>query len=279
MEKLIRLAETKLPLIGSFCLRVILTIIIYLVVSKMIRWFCKILKQSMLRANAPLEVISFGISLVKGGLYALLVFTLATQFGIDASSVAALLASAGVGVGLALQGGLSNFAGGVILLLLKPFVVGDYIIEDGGKNEGTVQKIEMYYTTLVTVDNRKIVIPNATLTSNTVTNVTAMDERKLEIKVDVSYESDIRKAKEILMQLIQEESEIRKDKEIQVFVDELAESSVRLGMRVWVNTDRYWPIKWRMNEKIKLAFDQEEIVIPYPQMDIHIQQDRLGKER
>ena len=230
----------------------------------------------MIKVNVPLEVVSFVSSIVKWGLYALLVFTLATQFGFDASSVAALLTSAGVGVGLALQGGLSNFAGGVILLLLKPFVVGDYIIEESGKNEGTVQKIEMYYTTLVTMDNRKIVIPNATLTSNTVTNVTAMEERKLEIKVDISYESDLRKAKQILYRLIDAEEGIQKDEEIIVFVDELAESSVRLGLRVWVRTDRYWQIKWRMNEKIKFAFDEAGIVIPYPQVKVHLQQ---GKEQ
>lgn len=266
----------RLPEVGSFCLRVVLTILVYFIASKIIRWLCSVLKRSMIKVNVPLEVVSFVTSIAKWGLYALLVFTLATQFGVDASSVAALLTSAGVGVGLALQGGLSNFAGGVILLLLKPFAVGDYIIEESGKNEGTVQKIEMYYTTLVTMDNRRIVIPNAALTSNTVTNVTAMDERKLEIKVDISYESDLRKAKEILYQLIDADGEICKDKEIVVFVDELAESSVRLGLRVWVRTDQYWTTKWRMNEKIKFAFDEAGIVIPYPQMGVHIMQ---GKER
>lgn len=278
MDKLRVWGETKLPLFGDFALKVVLAIVMYFVAAKLIRWFCRLLKKWMVKANAPLEVVSFGVSIVKGGLFALLIFTLATQFGVEASSVAALLTSAGVGVGLALQGGLSNLAGGVIILLLKPFAVGDYIIEDSGKNEGTVQKIEMYYTTLTTMDNRRIVIPNATLTSNTVTNVTAMAERKLEIKVDISYESDLRKAKEILSNLISEETEVKKEKEIQVFVDELAESSVRLGLRVWVNTDQYWPVKWRMNENIKLAFDEQGIVIPYPQMDVHIQPNISEKD-
>ena len=192
------------------------------------------------------------------------------RFGIKESSVAALLASGGVAVGLALQGGLSNFAGGVIILALKPFQVGDYIIENTSKQEGTVTKIEMFYTTLSTVDNKRIVIPNGTLTEASVVNVTAQEKRKLEFKIGISYQSDLKKAKGILERLLHEDPCIMSDQEMIVFVDELGESSVIIGFRAWVKTEEYWNTKWRLNEKVKLAFDEEDIEIPYNKLDVRV---------
>ena len=155
-------------------------------------------------------------------------------------------------------------------MFLRPFSVGDYIIENGEKNEGTVEKIELYYTTLMTVDSRRIVIPNSTLTNNSITNVTAMDKRRLEIKVGISYDSDLLKAKAILKKLIEEDPELLEKEEIQIFVDQLGESSVILGLRAWVRTEEFWNTKWRMNEKIKLEFEKNGILIPYPQVDVHM---------
>ena len=187
--------------------------------------------------------------------------------------MAALLGTAGVTIGLALQGGLANLAGGVMLLLFKPFQVGDYIIQDqAGGCEGTVYKIEMFYTTLLSVDNKHIVIPNGTLSNSTIINVTARDLRKLEIKVGISYDSDIRKAKEILEKLLKEDPDTKDDKDMVVFVDELAESAVVIGFRVWVPTDRYWAARWRLNERIKEEFDAQGIKIPYNQLDVHVHQ-------
>ena len=155
-------------------------------------------------------------------------------------------------------------------MFLRPFSVGDYIIENGEKNEGTVEKIELYYTTLMTVDSRRIVIPNSTLTNNSITNVTAMDKRRLEIIVGISYDSDLLKAKAILKKLIEEDPELLEKEEIQIFVDQLGESSVILGLRAWVRTEEFWNTKWRMNEKIKLEFEKNGILIPYPQVDVHM---------
>ncbi|MGI6006333.1 MAG: mechanosensitive ion channel family protein [Ruminococcus sp.] len=278
MEVFLKLTEDNLPRIGNFCLKVILAIVIYFVCSKIIGWICSLLRRSMTKAGVPAEGVSFINSLAKVGLYALLIFSIATQFGVQASSVAALLASAGVGISLALQGGLSNLAGGVIILIFKPFTVGDYIIEDTGNHEGTVQKIEMYYTTLLTMDNQRVMVPNATLTNNIITNVTAMDERKLDIKVGISYDSDLKKAKEILLGLIEKEERIKKNMEIQVFVDSLCDSSVQLGLRAWVKTDQYWAVRWKMNEDIKISFEEAGIKIPYPQMDIHVTEDGRKQE-
>ena len=262
--------ETKIPLIGNFAGRVLLAILVYVIASKLIRKLCKIIVASMKRANADTGVTQFVSSFVKATLYGLLIITIATSFGVKESSIAALLASSGVAIGLALQGGLSNLAGGVIILILRPFVVGDYIIECTDKQEGTVVKIDLFYTTLSTVDNRRITIPNGNLTSASIVNVTARDQRKLEIKVEIAYSSDLKKAKSILERLLHEDEHVLSDQEMQVFVDELGASGIMLGLRAWVNTEQYWPTKWRLNEEIKLAFDEEGIEIPFPQMDVHI---------
>ena len=262
--------ETKIPLIGNFAGRVLLAILIYVIASKLIRKLCKIIVASMKRANADTGVTQFVSSFVKATLYGLLIITIATSFGVKESSIAALLASSGVAIGLALQGGLSNLAGGVIILILRPFVVGDYIIECTDKQEGTVVKIDLFYTTLSTVDNRRITIPNGNLTSASIVNVTARDQRKLEIKVEIAYSSDLKKAKSILERLLHEDEHVLSDQEMQVFVDELGASGIMLGLRAWVKTEQYWPTKWRLNEEIKLAFDEEGIEIPFPQMDVHI---------
>ncbi len=262
--------ETKIPLIGNFAGRVLLAILVYVIASKLIHKLCKIIVASMKRANADTGVTQFVSSFVKATLYGLLIITIATSFGVKESSIAALLASSGVAIGLALQGGLSNLAGGVIILILRPFVVGDYIIECTDKQEGTVVKIDLFYTTLSTVDNRRITIPNGNLTSASIVNVTARDQRKLEIKVEIAYSSDLKKAKGILERLLHEDEHVLSDQEMQVFVDELGASGIMLGLRAWVNTEQYWPTKWRLNEEIKLAFDEEGIEIPFPQMDVHI---------
>lgn len=262
--------ETKIPLIGNFAGRVLLAILVYVIASKLIHKLCKIIVASMKRANADTGVTQFVSSFVKATLYGLLIITIATSFGVKESSIAALLASSGVAIGLALQGGLSNLAGGVIILILRPFVVGDYIIECTDKQEGTVVKIDLFYTTLSTVDNRRITIPNGNLTSASIVNVTARDQRKLEIKVEIAYSSDLKKAKGILERMLHEDEHVLSDQEMQVFVDELGASGIMLGLRAWVNTEQYWPTKWRLNEEIKLAFDEEGIEIPFPQMDVHI---------
>lgn len=264
--------EKKLPLIGNFAGRVLLAILVYIIASKLIHKICRLIVASMNRANADTGVIQFVSSFVKAALYFLLIVSIATSFGVKESSIAALLASSGVAIGLALQGGLSNLAGGVIILILRPFTIGDYIIENSGNQEGTVVKIDLFYTTLSTVDNRRITVPNGTLTNSSIVNVTAKDNRKLEIKVGISYQADLKRAKQILQDLLHEDKSIMSDEEMQVFVDELAADSVILGLRAWVKTEEYWATKWRLNEEIKLAFDEASVEIPFPQLDVHIKE-------
>lgn len=261
----------KMPVAVDFCLKVVISIIVFYIGIKVIGLIIKFLRKSLTRANVDTGVIQFACSLGKMLLYLLLIFSIATNFGVTEASVAALLGTAGVTIGLALQGGLSNLAGGVMILVFKPFQVGDYIIQNAVVGvEGTVSRIEICYTTLATVDNRTIVIPNGALSNSSITNVTAKDNRKLEIKVGISYESSIRTAKEIMERLLKEDPAIQSDEEMVVFVDSLADSSVIIGFRAWVKTEEYWPAKWRLNEEIKESFDREGIRIPYPQMDVHL---------
>lgn len=268
----IQYLQDHIPNLISFAIEIVLALIFFFLGRIAIKWIRKLTRKMLERSNVDKGVETFVDSLLKFMLYGILLFTIATKFGFDTASVAALIASAGVAVGLAVQGSLSNFAGGILILLLKPFVVGDYIIEDNHGDEGTVKEIQLFYTKLLTIDNRTVVIPNGMLTNNSLTNVTHMDERKLELKVSISYESDLLKAKAVLADLIQKESRIMQDKEHRIFVDELGDDGVILGMRCWVSTEDYWNVRWDMLEGIKLTFDRESIVIPYRQMNVRIQE-------
>lgn len=254
----------------NFGIKVVLAIVIFLICGRIISWIRKLVKRSMNHANADTGVITFVDSALKAGLYLLLVISIAVKFGVEPTSVAALMASGGVAIGLALQGSLSNLAGGVLILVLKPFVVGDYIIEDTNKNEGTVKEIQIFYTKLTTIDNKTIVIPNGTLANTSLVNVTAKDERRLDLRVDISYEADLKKAKDVIEQIIREDKAILKDEELLVFVDELGQSSVVIGSRAWVKTEDYWTTRWRILETIKLRLDEEKIEIPYNQLRVHV---------
>lgn len=258
------------PSLISFGIKVIISLIVFFVGRMVINWVRKIVRKAFERSKADEGVAQFVDSLLKFGLYAILIFSIATNLGVDTASVAAIIASAGVAVGLALQGSLSNFAGGVLILLLKPFTVGDYIIEDNHKNEGTVKEIQLFYTKLTTIDNKTIIIPNGMLANNSLTNVTEKDERRLDLKIGISYEADLRKAKELIRNLIDKEARINQDKEILIFVDELGESAVILGVRAWVRTDDFWDVKWKFFEDVKLAMDEAGIEIPYQQVEIHM---------
>ena len=272
VNALIQYLQDHIPNLISFAIEIVLALIFFFLGRIMIKWIRKLVRKMLEKSNVDKGVETFVDSLLKFMLYGILLFTIATKFGFDTASVAALIASAGVAVGLAVQGSLSNFAGGILILLLKPFVVGDYIIEDNHGDEGTVKEIQLFYTKLLTVDNRTVVIPNGMLTNNSLTNVTHMDERKLELKVSISYESDLLKAKAVLADLIRKESRIMQDKEHRIFVDELGDDGVILGMRCWVSTEDYWNVRWDMLEEIKLTFDRESIVIPYRQMNVRIQE-------
>ena len=260
--------EESLPKLLDFAIDVILAALVLIIGGKIIKWIVGIIRKSMERANAEQGVVTFVGSLCKYALYFVLVLMILSNFGITASSVIAVLGSAGLTVGLALQGSLSNFAGGVLILLLKPFVVGDYIIENADKQEGTVSEITIFYTKLLTVDNKAIMIPNGTLSNTSIVNVTAMQKRRLDLRFGVAYESDIQLVKEILTRVALGDEAVLKNEDANVFVSELKDSCIEMGARCWVKTEDYWTAKWRITENVKLEFDKAGISIPFPQVEV-----------
>ena len=262
VNQLTQYVQDSIPGLITFGLKVLAALVAFFIGRLVIRWIRKIVRRSFERSGADKGVEQFVDSLLKYGLYALLVFSLISSLGFDTTSVAAVLASGGVAIGLALQGSLSNFAGGVLILLLKPFVVGDYIIEDSNGKEGTVKEIQIFYTKLSTIDNKTIVIPNGMLTNNSITNATAKDERQLDLRVSISYDADIRQAKNVIEELLEKDECIIKNEQINVFVHELADNAVVLGIRAWVKNEEYWTTRWRLLEEIKILLDENGIEIP-----------------
>lgn len=254
----------------EFGMKALLAVIIYIVGVKLIKFLRKLLRRFLERSGADEGVRQFLDSFTKVALYFLLIMLICGWFGVSTASVVALLGSAGLAVGLALQGSLSNFAGGVLILLLKPFKVGDYIIEDNEKNEGTVTEIELFYTKLVTIDNRVVVIPNGILANSSLTNTTAQDKRRVDLSVGVSYRTDLGQAKALLKEMLLAEERRLPEEEPIVFVEELADSCVKLGCRIWVKTEDYWPTKWHLTEEIKSIFDKNGIEIPFPQLEVSV---------
>ena len=255
-----------------FGVRVLLAFVVFMIGAQFIRLVRRIVRRSLKRNNADVGVAQFLDSLIKVVLYVLLVFLIASGFGLDATSVVALLGSAGVAIGLAVQGSLSNFAGGVLILLLKPFRVDDYIRVDNDGHEGTVKEIRLFYTKMATPDNHMVIIPNGSLANSAITNISTLGERKMDITVSISYDADIRQAREVLLNVLNSDEAVMKDKDHRVFVQELADSGVQLIVRCWADNEEYWECKWRLTEQIKYALDDAGIAIPYPQVDVHIEQ-------
>lgn len=192
------------------------------------------------------------------------------QLGIQTTSLVAVLGAAGLAVGLALQGSLSNFASGVIIIALRPFKVGDFV-EAGGVS-GVVEGIQIFSTSMRTGDNKAIIIPNSAITGGTITNFSAKDTRRVDLVFGIGYNDDIAKAKSILQRLVDEDERILKDPETVIAVSELADNSVNIVVRPWTSTGDYWGVYWDLTEKVKLTFDKEGISIPYPQRDVHLHQ-------
>lgn len=262
--------EGLVPDLLAFLFQVVIACVVYAIGVKLIKLFRKLVQKWLDKKDADKGVKQFMDALVKCIGYFFLIVIILSLFGIATTSVMAIAGSAGLTVGLALQGSLSNFAGGVLILMLKPFKVGDYIVEDSHGNEGTVTEISIFYTKLKSVDNKIIVIPNGILANSSLTNVTYSEKRRIDLEVGVSYSADLKKTKAVIEQLLLSEERRLKDEAVQVFVSELGDSSVIIGARVWVPTDLYWDIRWALTEEMKNALDENRIEIPFPQLDVNV---------
>lgn len=258
-----------IPGLTAFGYRLIMAALILFIGIRIGRIIRRLLAHTFERMDMEVTLRRFLLSSVYVVICGLTVFIAADKIGISSASILAILGSAGLALGLALQGSLSNFAGGILILLMKPFKLGDYILCEG--MEGTVSSIGLVYTTLNTMDNKQVIMPNGKLSSSVLTNVTAQQRRRLEIKVGIGYNSDLKKAKDLLHELFETHPNMLLDEQVVSFVDDLSSSTVIIGARGWVATGDYWAVKWDLTETIKLRFDREGIEIPYQQLDVHLQ--------
>ncbi|KIR01568.1 MscS Mechanosensitive ion channel [Lachnospiraceae bacterium TWA4] len=247
--------------------KVIFALIFFFVGRLILNFLLKLFDKGLKRSSVDITVAKFLTHLLKAlGYIVLVMFTLGV-LGYEATSFAAILGSVGVAIGLALQGSLSNFAGGLLILLLKPYKVGDYIVAGG--DEGTVLTIGLVYTELLTVDNKKIVIPNGSISNERLVNVSAMPQRRVDVTLSVSYKADLSVARKTLLELIRKQENVLLDRDIVVVVASLDETSVKIQCRCWCDAANYWPIKDALTEKAKTALDEAGVpfVVPVVHLD------------
>lgn len=261
-----------IDVILPLAIKIIIAIIIFQIGKFILKKLVKFLNRALEKNNVEEGTKRFLCSIANGGGKVILIFLVAYYLNFGIGAIVAMLGSAGLALGLALQGSLANFAGGILLLYTKPFRVGDYICALG--NEGTVVNIDIVYTTLLMPDNRKVVLPNGNLANTNIVNITHDTMRRIDILVGVDYESDIRQVKEVLLELAHQYPLVLQDQSIDVFVNDFDSSAISMGMRVWVSTDDYWKAKWDLQEQIKLMFDENNISIPCDRVDVKM----LGKE-
>jgi len=265
MEMVVKLlAEHGLKVLGAL----FVLVLGWVIINKLINIF----KKSLGKLNIEPSLVTFFEALTLWLLRILLLLSVVSMIGIQTTSFLALLGSAGLAVGLALQGSLSNLAGGVLILLIKPFKVGDFI--ESGSFIGTVDKILLFTTELTTTGNQKVVMPNGSLANSNMVNYSSNATRRMDIDVGVAYSDDIKKAKEVIMNVLIKDGRALEEPAPQVFVSALADSSVNIRMRAWYLTDIYWEVYWRMLEEIKIALDENDLNIPFPQRDVHLYQTK-----
>ena len=248
--------------------KIVFALLIWFIGNKLISLSLKLLKKVFDRGSIDVGVVNFTMSIIKFALYAVLILMVIDELGIQTTSLITVFGSAALAVGMSLQGSLSNFAGGVLILIFKPFKVGDYIVV--GNYEGTVRTIEILYTKLTTVDNKVVMLPNGTLSNSNIVNVGAEDFRRLDIEMSIGYSSDLKLAKTLLNTIVNNNPAVIKDRDIKVIVKSLDESCVTLETRVWVKTEDYWDTRFTLLEEYKAEFDKNGIEIPFNQMDVHI---------
>ena len=260
----------KLQLLAEFLAKLGLCVLCYVIFSKIIDWLAGRLGSRLRKRANDVTVVNYAMNSVKIGGKALLVITLLGQMGVNQATIVAALGSIGVGIGLALQGGAANFAGGVLILVQRPFKVGDFIREVNEGNEGFVSSIGMFYTTLLSLGDRTITIPNSKLTDASVINYTASGFWLVNINIGISYTDDIDRAKSIMRRAFEEDPRVLKNKPIDLLLDSLGDSSVRLEVRRWTTIEDHFVAMWDLTERIKKDFDAAGITIAFNQLDVHM---------
>ena len=269
-NKLLETVEGYIPKAFEFLLNVVVAIVILIIGRIIIKYMMKLVKKFFDKVDIEVSIEKFLESIIKVVLHVILIIIICDIVGINTASFIAVLGTLGVTVGLALQGSLSNFAGGVLIILLKPFKVGDYIIDNGSGIEGTVHKVDLFYTKLKTGDNKAVLIPNGSLSNSTITNLTRYDERRIDITFGIGYGEDIEKAKQIIMEIATNDEGVLNEPATAVIVSELAASQVTIKLRAWCKTENYWDVYFRLNENVKKALDKNGIEIPFNQLQVYV---------
>ena len=268
MEQIIKEIEPLVAIYGLKIIGAIVTLIIGIWIAKLLaRTIGKVLKKK----EVDETLTKFVVSLVRIGLIAFVIISAAAQLGIQTASFIAVIGTAGLAIGFALQGSLSNFASGAMLIIFKPIKVGDYV--EGGGVAGSVESVGIFVTTLITPDNKVIYVPNSNITGNNIVNYSAKDTRRVDMVFGIGYSDDIDKAKSVIQSMLEGDSRIFKNPAPQIVVSALADSSVNFNVRPWVNSADYWGVYFDVTEAIKKKFDAENISIPFPQRDVHMYQD------
>ena len=260
-----------LAMFSSVALRLVLAFLLWWLGRKVIRRLAALIERGLSvsqQKGMDSGLAKFLLSLCRVGMYTILFVLLFELLGLPITSVAAILGSAGLAIGLALQGSLSNFAGGVLILLTRPFRVGDYIVASG--LEGTVKDIGICYTRLLTTDNRTVILPNGSLANSNLVNVSAEPTRRVDLVVPISYDDDIRSVRSMLLELAEAEERVLKDKPVEVLVKEFGDSSVNLFFRSWVKKEDYWAVYFSLMEEIRYAMKERGFTIPLQQLDVSI---------
>jgi small conductance mechanosensitive channel len=259
-------------LVIAYGATVLLAIVFLIVGLWVIKRILKVIGKTMNKHEVEESLQPFLMTLIGALLKLMLIISVISMLGVEMTSFIAVLGAAGLAIGLALQGSLANFAGGVLILLLKPFKVGDFI--DTGSHSGTVREIQIFYTYITTTSNQEIIVPNGDLSNNAVTNFSFHDKRRIDFTFGIGYSDNIDQAKDILMELITSEENVMKDPAPVVFIENLNDSSVDFRVRAWSLNSDYWAIVNSMSEKVKKSFDSEGISIPFPQRDIHVYNEK-----
>lgn len=251
-----------------FAINIAMAIVIYIVGKIVVGVLVNVFGKLMTKSNYDAMLIDFLKSIVRAILMLFVIIASLDQLGVDTTSLAAILAAAGLAIGLSLQGSLSNFAAGVMLLVFRPFKAGDFV--DAGGASGTVKSIGIFTSLMTTPDNKEIIVPNGAIYGGNITNFSAKDTRRVDMVFGIGYDDDLRKAKSILQEMIKADPRVLEEPAPQVAVSELGDNSVNFIVRPWAKSGDFWGLKFDFTEAVKLRFDQEGISIPYPQMDVHI---------
>ncbi len=249
---------------------IVWALIVWIIGKKILKALLKVLGKALDRSRLDEGVTKFMLSLSRFAGNVVLVIMIIDILGFDTTSFIAVLGSAGIALGMSLQGSLANVAGGILILLFKPFAVGDYIVAGG--YEGNVTTIDLLYTKLITIDNKMVTIPNGTLSNSSIVNVASQPQRRLDIQIGIGYSSNLKLAKRLLLDAMNKQAGVLTDKDIMVVVKSLDDSCVTLETRCWVMTSDYWNVRFALLEGYKETFDDNGIEIPFNQMDVHIVQ-------